>query len=245
MWTAARMERVRKLYEARKSPSEIANLLGCSRMAIYKLLWDKGWARRCGQKIKLSIETMDKNPKKFLRLYESTSAQALAKETGLNLRGVIKWLKDQGVFREDHGDRHAVAVKSGRHSSVTKVNSKLASYFALDCDKLHPLEYKIMARKLTTSTFKRYRELIDPENTRSYAVHVDHLFSLHYGLFGEDGVPRKKRVPLWMIGHPANLRMLARSANSKRHTGDRLASDLTALKKRIEKFNRKHGNPYE
>jgi hypothetical protein len=95
-------------------------------------------------------------------------------------------------------------------------------------DKPDFYNYKQKAYALTRVMYKKYKHLINPQNlTRSKeGYHLDHIVSLAGGF--------KNGVPLYIIAHPANLRIIPAKDNISKN----FKSDMTLdeLFKRIETY---------
>lgn len=85
-----------------------------------------------------------------------------------------------------------------------------------------------------------YERLVDPEGLRSYFWHTDHQFSIYLGYFRYSAkrgkfVPRRKPIPLQVLCHPANLKVISASENAIK--GTRAAIRYGKLLRRIEEFD--------
>lgn len=246
-WTPELKRLVRKLYvDQGMSCQRVADQIGCGTMTLYNYLKSLGLNRRVRIEYKSVYAPLEAKKKSLLKMYETQSAEQIASHIGIDVRLLTRWLKHQGVWRSLQSERVSVARSSGRHITTVRRTRNIQKILSLDVSKLHYLEYKIAVNRLTDYMYQDWGYLIDPKQSRSYEIHLDHVFSVNNAFRDSSGKLLKTRAPMTMIAHPANLRMLSRSENSIRHnTKDPLASDVAALKKRIITFERKHGDPFK
>lgn len=238
MWTPAKEKRVYTLYvEEKLGVERVATKMECSPMAVYNLVRDRGWNRKVRNHQAWTMQFLDAHREKVLRKYETMSAAEMSRVGGLSCNGLIEWLKKEGVFVSARERVHKVLAK-GLFGKQKIAFRNVQKTLLLDYVKLHPLEYKQKVGFLSQQMFLQHRGSIDPDHLRSYEVHMDHIFSVKSAI--------DSRVPLWAVSHPANLQMLPRSENSRKHnTGDPLNDSVKELKKRIKAFNKRHGDPFE
>lgn len=249
MWTKAKIRRLRDLYcRDGLSVEKTAAEFDCSPMAVYNKLQELGLNRRIPQLKSKTIQFLDNNRTKVLKKYKTMSAQEMATAGNLSLRGVIAWLKKEGVF-VDGKSRIAKAIASKRHPAGYRFEHRLKEILSTDWSSSHPYDFKRAVGYVTTFSYRKFSYLIDPNNERSYEMHLDHIFSVKAALCKREGgkwVERDVRAPLWMIGHPANLRILSRAENARRHNVlDPESYSISALKTRIKKFENQHGKVFK
>lgn len=94
--------------------------------------------------------------------------------------------------------------------------------------------YNCIANRITSYMAKAYSEVLDPKGVRSRDFHLDHQLSKY------DGYSRySKPVPLTILCHPANLKLLPGADNIRKNKASSIS--LPQLRKRILKFERRHG----
>lgn len=104
-------------------------------------------------------------------------------------------------------------------------------------------EFEYKARGLTNKVAKTYQDLVNPKNReRGRTAYVlDHRYSLHDAYYN----PKELSSPIRLeeVCHPANLRMINCTKNSKKNK----SSSLTAseLRRRIRAWNKEHGKPFK
>lgn len=95
-------------------------------------------------------------------------------------------------------------------------------------DKPYFYTYKQKAHALTRLVYKKYKHLINPQNLKrsKEGYHLDHIVSLADGF--------RNGTPLYIITHPANLRIIPAKENVSKNS----KSDMTLdeLFKRIETY---------
>ncbi len=236
MWTPKLISQVYRLYVVDQlSMEKTARRLHCSTSTVQQLLESRGWNRRIPRHKQKTLTYLEANKAKALAYYKTHSAKELADFKDLSLRGVIEWLKKEGVFLDSPKARVAKAMVTKRHAASRRLEEAAKSL--LDFEASHPSDYTRAVRRITAWTYRRYRALIDPKGRRSVEIPLDHILSIRHGW--------ENNVPLWAVAHPANLRLLPRYENTRRHnTKDPLCSDVAALKMRIKAFNNQHGDPY-
>lgn len=246
MWTEAKDKKLYRLYvEQKKSMTYCANFFDCCVGAVQNRLYAKEWARR-KPRLKARAKFSVEHERDFLlRLYASgVSAADIAKEHRLNLQVLIAFFKTEGVFRDTPKDRVGAGQAKGAHWSIAQRAFNMKLYLSTDLSKLHPLEYNKLVRKVTGFVYKDWLGLLDPEKLRKWnEFELDHIFSLKAGCFKANGELRKSWCPLTLICHPANLRITTKTHNVQRKM-DSESFDVDALKARVKRFNKAHGDPF-
>lgn len=93
--------------------------------------------------------------------------------------------------------------------------------------------------KITQMVFRHYSELIDQKGLK----HIGSGYSIDHRLSRHDGFNKYKEiVPLKIMNHPCNLKILSREENSIK--GKTSSITLTKLKENIRRFNKKYGDPF-
>lgn len=100
-----------------------------------------------------------------------------------------------------------------------------------DEDRTELEKYRLAVKKITAKSYHDHYYKINPNNlTRSrYQYHVDHIFSVEEGF--------KQKVPVEVIGHWTNLRMLWHLDNSIKNT-----KCHTTLKQLLEQYKLKRSS---
>lgn len=111
-------------------------------------------------------------------------------------------------------------------------------------------QYKRIVYRFTYMVIKRYPQFF-PENAAlsertGSGIELDHQFSRSNGYWvwdGEDYVKREQPIALEVMCHPANLKLMSAKTNSLK--GARNHISLKDLMKRIEAFNKEHGDLFD
>lgn len=204
-----------------------------------------------GARAKSDREILEKNKRKIISLYRSNwSFEQLAERYGiLNYRVVGALIANEGIQRSkgEEGRRsirlsyeRGTSAARRKHAAAKATHSNRKSFTSFR-------EYDRCARKLTNVILSDYAQIIDPKGIRSVETHVDHQYSIHSGWYRfsesrQEYVKRKRIVPLRVISHPANLKIMPSIENAVK--GHRCAIDEDQLYRRIEKFELKHGRVF-
>lgn len=197
-------------------------------------------------------------------LTRSSIAKAVVGATGLPFTSKMlsRYFDSVGVYRRNHSESIAEATKHGR--MVTRKRGELlfskraiASWdYHLDMDLrgLTYAQYKRIVRRFTYMTVSRYPDLF-PEGTHtidrwlignSADTHLDHQYSISNGYYefdGRDYLQRDLPVPLTVMCHPCNLKLLTAKANMIKSSSNHISlEDLTSS---IAEFERKHGDIFD
>jgi hypothetical protein len=85
-------------------------------------------------------------------------------------------------------------------------------------------QYRKLVKGFTYRTFRKYPDLIDPDNKHSYDFQIDHIVSVAFGY--------KNDIPPEIIGHFENLRIIPSMENQSKNW----KSDMT-VEELYEKYN--------
>lgn len=109
-------------------------------------------------------------------------------------------------------------------------------------------DYTDAARRLSNVLLLDYRDFVDPEGLSSSTMHLDHQFSIFLGFHRFSAranayVPRRRSIPLEVLCHPANLKLIPASENALK--GHSTSIRYGTLLRRIEEFDSIFGPVFE
>lgn len=133
------------------------------------------------------------------------------------------------------GTVRKVLIALGLQSSLNTTNNKRRVKESLKNNpNVDSKTYKIYANKITGYVYRAYKAILDPKGLRDITHHLDHNLSKHdgYSKFTEP-------VPLSILCHPANLRIIKGADNLSKNQKSHIT--LKQLKARIKKFEIKYG----
>ena len=124
-----------------------------------------------------------------------------------------------------------VRSKSTVSTIIERKNKSLDNHVNAKCLTVH--DYRHHVRMLAWRIWNRYQEVIDPEGEYLFnnKNHLDHKVSIYDGW--------KNNIPLWVISHPANIRVVSKSINLVK--GKNSSIDISDLYKQILIFEQKYG----
>ena len=238
------LELLSSLHKKGMTNQQIAEHTGIPRPRITTVLKNLGLARnpeRAGQvERSLQIYADPEVQTEILHLYGHRHFPCWLIAHALNVgeRTVIKFLKASVGIRSNKEAQVAYAKRTGRpttylpHARAIHRHAN-ATFTSFD-------DYTHAARRLTDVLRMDYERLVDPEGLRSYFWHMDHQFSIYLGYFRYSAkrgkfVPRRKPIPLQVLCHPANLKVISASENAIK--GTRAAIRYGKLLRRIEEFD--------
>ncbi|QBX06584.1 hypothetical protein H1O16_gp171 [Burkholderia phage BcepSaruman] len=182
------------------------------------------------------LEYMRKNAKALKKAHDQydIGTYVLAKFLGLNIEAVVQFFTEELGYAKDK--RRRVVRKTERtHSSY--IRSELSyitwnKYLGMDVSAMSYTQYRA-AIKLFTRLVAERTQL---DKKRGAYDHIDHIFSVYNGYWRmlDDGgrLRRKEPVPLALICHPENLRVLDARANCAK--GNSSDMSLKQLRSRVE-----------
>lgn len=240
MWNKKNVAVVKRLYVIEGlSIRATAEKIGCSsHSTVQKLLEKKGWIRKKPKLTKLQ--------EKLARVYYVKQKYSLAQSArclDVTQDVLLAFLEREKLLR-NWSEAKKASYENGCHPSQINHYNIWDNYVGIDITQLSWPQYLYAARKFTNVVLCRYKDIIDPKNKRSYVNHVDHLFSIKnaYVKFDKESqvfIKRNKILPLTIVCHPANLKVVDRRINLAK--GSKCSITLKRLKERIAKFEAEHG----
>lgn len=225
------------LYVAKQMTlTEIAELIPCDRNNV------KYYLKKYGIPLRSAKETMARHRKSELtghdiaRLIESGKliseimeehgisrgvVRTRLKEDGYNFRNHKAARAKQSEFMKGNNPREIEEVARRAHENALK--TRRAEYVAKYSEWVD-MDFKTYAKKARAIAYQEF-------GRGNYQGEIDHIFSVKAGY--------DNNVPLMVISHPANLRLLAIADNKKKaHNSDMTLSELYELTKGgIERVN--------
>lgn len=250
MWNDKTSSKLAHLYfDLKWSMRKCAAEFKCSHSAIQIQLYRLDLARRKG-KLNPTRLFIKANKNKLLRAYVSgKSAEALAEKYELEVPVLVKFFKHYGVFRDTAKARYENAAKHGAHWSVAQVAFLIKMYTSIDYERLPKSEYIRLVQTLSDHMYRAHISLLDIDGLRGRVAsyQLDHICCIRAGFLRKvngELTARACRIPPMLMAHPANLRVITTAENQARK-GSALSFNAKALRRRIEKFEAKHGDPYK
>jgi hypothetical protein len=110
--------------------------------------------------------------------------------------------------------------------------------------KLSDVKYRkiwIDLANVTLKVYKKYKNLIDPNNLRNINYHIDHIYSLHDYYYN----PKKLSNPIRKLEvcHPANLQMLSATDNIIKNKNSKMSA--SELRHNIRIWNKQYGRVFK
>lgn len=235
MWTPARKLIVRHLYLVEGlSLRKVAEYFGCSHGAVQNLCNEMGWIR----KRRTELEDYADQIREYY-VDDEFSPSQIADLTGFDVHQIEYFAKREGYYRT-HAEATSLRVETGgyKKSGIMKSKSAMEKALSRDCSSYEKYAYAVY--KLTSIVAYQFSHAMNNLDLRSYDFHLDHRYSIRAGFFKSDfETPRRKPMPLRFMCHPANLRIL--SALDNINKGADCDFSFQELKRRIQKFENKHG----
>ena len=231
---------------------QIAQHTGIPRPRVTKVLRELGLVRHLdrAEKVAKSMRIhSDKNLEaEVLRLYRERHFPCwlIAQVLDIGYRPVYNLVRSTVGIRtvaqasESHVRRTGVSKGYTQHKNAIEKNLKRS----LKTFK----EYTRAVRALTYVLMYDYQRLVDPDGLKSHQWHADHQFSIYLGFYRfskrlNSYVPRTRPIPLQVICHPANLKIISASENAVK--GHAAAVSYGKLLRRIEEFDSLFGPVFE
>lgn len=239
-------EQIRVCYVEDGMPlRDISEQMGVTHSVIQKLVDRHGWMRSKRDRGDAIKKVLSKhNTLKRMYVKERMSAGEIAEHFGIHPSYLERYFKEQPYCR---------SMSEAMLNSFARGNKEYTRafhfeawdfYMALDVRTLDFIQYKAAVYKFTNCVMYRYGHLIDPKGKRSMSYHIDHRLSVADAftkLCKNSGrpKPRKEPIPLYVVCHPANLRLMLGKDN--RSKSARSSITVKRLHKAIAEFESQHG----
>lgn len=227
---------------------QIANDMGICASTVQRYLETKELLGAKRTLIQRGKEVITSKHKTIKRLYvkEGFNIDQLAEHFDIATNVIAAYIQEQ-PYRRTLTESAAVAFQTDRRNGRSKNKAATDRLLLKKLEGMDLEQYRHTVKKMTTNVMFRFGHLIDPEKVRSPEFHVDHMFSVTDGWsklckVSRTFEQRKHPVPLRIICHPANLRLLTNSQNV--HKGGRSALTLKELDHAITKFESLHGEVF-
>lgn len=248
VWEGKLAEQIAKQYgDGKSTVREIATSMGICLSTVQRFLDRRELLGAKRNLIDLGKKVVATKPKTIKRLYLSgMNIEQIAEHFGISINTIAAHIREQS-YRRTAAESAAVAFKADRRNGKIHNQSATERLLSVKIEGLELERYRHAVKKMTTNVMFRFGHLIDPEKVRSPEFHVDHMFSVTDGWSklckaSRTFEQRQHPVPLRIICHPANLRMLTNSQNV--HKGGRSALTLKELEFEIAKFESLHGEVF-
>lgn len=231
-----------------------------------QLLAEFGFLRTHAGKANAFEAFMQKNFKRVLRMYEKGQtlleiSQILEDTDGRKFprSKYLAYFKANDVHIRDSKEAHAVATETGRKThekpagmGLFKPQATNSWHYHLDLNLsgLTFEQYKRIVYRFTYMVTVRYPKMfpanVSMQARRGEPIDLDHQLSIFNGFHRFDGksyVARKRPLALEVMCHPANLKLMCRMTNMKKHSQNHLS--LEQLTTAIAKHQEKHGDIFD
>jgi len=210
------MKYAKKEYEkSKREMSDIAKELGVTvENILYTAKRDK-WKLRAKKKWILRSELND-----YKRLYEVKGwpITQIAILHGISSTAMRNWaIKENWRIRSISESKLRASVIKRKSKGIQE---RQYSEFKLYCKQVHAE---------TMRNYKKYKNIIDKDNKRSRDFHIDHALSKYDGFF-----KYKNPVPVEIVAHPCNLRLITQNENNKKSKNSSI--NKSKLLDKIKKF---------
>lgn len=216
---------------------------------VQRIVDEAGVGSDKGVLIEKHKQIVAKNESKIAKWYlAGISKKEIKQRLGISLKSssVSDFISRAGI-KLPQSLRIKQSVSLGRHSSCQRRPEAISELLSIDLSGLSFYRYKRLVRRLSHFSYVDFKHILDPSDQRSFDFHIDHQLSIFNGYYVWNKslasyVPRKCPVPLTVIGHPANLKLLTSRANCQKQNQDHHSVD--ALLEKIKTFENKHGEPF-
>jgi len=242
MWTPKRRKLAKKLYvKDGLSLRKVAAHFECAHAAVQKLAEEEGWIRKRRSDVNNYADEI-----KRLYLEELWSAEQISKKLGFTTGQIHHHINYHGGYCRDIREAGEVSKKTGAKLRPYATEKAIEKYLSMDISKLTWSQYRYVVHKFTTLVLTKFGGYFDKLELRGreHNYNVDHIFSVRDGFMKwseEKGmmVPRRKVVPLSVICHPANLRIVRFRVNMDK--GSRSLYSMKQLHTEIANMENEHG----
>lgn len=162
-----------------------------------------------------------RNSDLVLYMYEDLSytVQQISTVINVGYEFLVKVFKEQGWLKDCNARRAHQHTLTLAHSGLKLKDRQ--SYYTL-------------CRSITNWVYSEYQSVLDPSGLRSKDYHLDHAYSRHKGFNRKLGP-----LPLTLLCHPANLKLISASDNLAKHKKSSLT--LRELRGAVKEFNKHYG----
>lgn len=224
---------------------DIAKMLGVTHSVIQKLVDGHNWMRSKKERGIVIKKVLSKhNTLKRMYVKDRMSAGEIADHFGIDASYLECYFKEQPYCRTQSAATR-LSISVGRNTpGLGKHLKAWEKYVLLDISSFDMVQYTYAVRCFTNNVLLRYANRVDPMGKRSFAFHVDHRVSISNGyskICKETGRPRRRKalIPLHIMCHPANLKLMPGKDNA--HKSARSSLTLKELKRAIKEFDTKYG----
>ena len=116
--------------------------------------------------------------------------------------------KSKQTALDKYGVDHYTKLDSVKEQKRISSTNFYRKKYPMEINGRSRKQYQHAVRWLTNTIYKKYKDIIDPAGKRSKEWVVDHIYSLSDGFYNN--------VPLDIICHPTNLRLIHNSDNSRK-----------------------------
>lgn len=239
-------EQIRVCYVEDGMPlRDIAKMMEVTHSVIQKLVDSHGWMRSKRDRGVVIKKVLSKH-KTIKRMYvkDRMGGDEIADHFGIDPSYIHNYLKEQ-PYRRSMSEAMLNSFSRGRKEYVLDFHyAAWDKWMTLDVRELDFTQYQYAVRSFTNCVMIRYGHLIDPKGKRSKHFHIDHRLSIADAftkLSKNTGrpVPRKEPIPLYVVCHPANLKLMPGKDNHAKSA--RSSITVKSLHKAISEFETQHG----
>lgn len=245
-----------------KTLRTISTELGIPHSSVQKALNDLGIMRSKKERAEKRNTFVDKNFKTLKRMYaDGMSVQHMCEyinercETKFDEMSLARALTDKGVTLRTYKEASVARQIVGRQHIPKRGCAVFSApaiqawnyHLDLNLDSLTFEQYRRIVARFTGMAVKRFPQFFPgnarTEDRRFSGIDMDHQLSRFSGWYEQKGdtyQKRKKVVPLDVICHPVNLKLIPARANMQKSNRDH--HTLEELQEKIAKFSKKHGD---
>ena len=228
----------------------VADELGLTQRVVQQVVDAEGWDVGKAELRDRNKELLERHAETILRLYaRGDSCQDIAKQLGIS-SGVRAYVRKLGLMRSpgEQQSLNMLKFKDRYEDGMLAYTDRCIAIRVRKAEFSGFEQYKHCIVQLTKLIVDRHWQHIDPKCRQSRDYNIDHQFSKFYGWYEfsmqkERMLVRKTPVPLSVICHPANLKLLPAKMNSAK--GNMCHISLSALRKKIREFDKKHGKVFQ
>lgn len=241
--------KILKLYKT-STLRQVADEVGISMSTVQGVVNEEGASKGKADLIHSTKEKLLVNKRKIFSLYKKgKSLQEIADLLEIRDYAHIRKVVEAELELRDPKERAALFIKKaidkGTAGCVKAHNASLSRASKLRFTSYE--DYYYHARTITNSVIHAWSRVIDPKSKRSPDYHVDHQLSIfdgwhEYSESKNKYVKRTKPVPLKLLVHPANLKLMPGKTNMTKHSRSHLTLDQ--LQSKINSFEKQYGNPF-
>lgn len=246
------VSKVRSLYVKEKiNLREVGQRLGICHSTVSIIANANGFGSGKKDVIRANKNILEKYKKEITRMYvkQGMSFKEIADSLNTRWQLVGTYIKSLGIKRSQKEQNQLCTIsrtQNGndprqrvlREQDVLKVGHRFKNF----------REYAKAVRKATSYVYYFWKNIVDPRLKRSKDFHLDHQLSIFEGYYEYDAtknkyVARRSPVPIVVMAHPANLKIMPGITNAKKCSSSH--HTLEQLLRKIKQFERTYGNAYE